>query len=185
MDKHSLRRQFREKRASLTQDERGRFSQDAAGHLFSGPLVAKAATIGLFASVRTEINTRPLFEMAKAGGITVCFPKMCDDTRLLRWGVVDAWESMTPGLMGISQPIDVSHEVDDIDLIVVPGLGFGMNGGRLGYGAGWYDRSLVSFQGTVVGLGFECQVVDEVPIEDHDHRVHWIVTELRAISLKE
>ena len=70
-----------------------------------------------------------------------------------------------------------------MELIVVPGLGFGLNGGRLGYGAGWYDRTLEGFEGTVVGLGYEFQVLEAVPTEGHDHPVNWIATELRAIPI--
>ena len=110
---------------------------------------------------------------------------MQKQSKSLSWGRIDAWDALVRGPMGIGQPVEAPNGSSELELIVVPGLGFGLNGGRLGYGAGWYDRTLELFDGVVVGLGFECQVLDGVPVEEHDHLVDWIVTELRAVSVKE
>ena len=104
-------------------------------------------------------------------------------SRSLSWGQVKTLKTMVPGPYGILEPETATDSAADLDVIVVPGLGFGLNGGRLGYGAGWYDRTLDVFKGPVVGLGYNCQVLDFVPAEAHDRPVHWIVTELRAIPV--
>ena len=70
-----------------------------------------------------------------------------------------------------------------IDLILVPGCGFDLEGGRLGRGGGYYDRFLAGQVGVLkVGLCFECQMIDRLPTEAHDQSVDLIVTESRVID---
>ena len=183
MDKVQLREKMKQERSLLTEQERIDFAQAAAQSLMGSDALLKIDNIGLFASVRDEIDTKPLFEALVASGRQVFFPKMDMQSRALNWGPVDALDSLVKGPYGISEPASATYSVADLGMIVVPGLGFGLNGGRLGYGAGWYDRSLDVFQGMVVGLGYDCQVLEVVPAEEHDQPVHWIVTELRAIPL--
>ncbi len=183
MDKALLRENMKQKRALLTQQEHQRFSQQAADMLLGSELLLNCENIGVFSSIGSEIDTTPLFADLTDSGRRVFFPKMDNASRSLTWGPVDTLASMVKGPYGVLEPERATNGVADLDLIVVPGLGFGLNGGRLGYGAGWYDRTLELFEGKVVGFGFECQVLEAVPTEVHDHPVHWIVTELRAIPL--
>ncbi len=71
----------------------------------------------------------------------------------------------------------------EIDLVVVPGIAFDFLGNRLGYGTGWYDRFVRRLKPGVglIGVAFEDQIVDAIPNEVHDIRVHTIITEKRAI----
>jgi 5-formyltetrahydrofolate cyclo-ligase len=185
MGKVKLRQELRLRRAAISKASRADFSASAAQNLVSIPELSKTENIGLFASVRDEIDTRPLFEELLYRGKNVFFPRMQKQSQSLSWGRIEAWDALVRGPMGIGQPVEAPNGSSELGLIVVPGLGFGLNGGRLGYGAGWYDRTLELFDGVVVGLGFECQVLDGVPVEEHDHLVDWIVTELRAVSVKE
>ena len=185
MEKDELRHRLRLGRAAVPASDRRHFAAAAVQHLISIPNVSNIQNIGLFASVRDEIDTRPVFEQLISMGKTVFFPRMQKSTHALTWGALASWDALVAGPMGIGQPQEAPSDAQELDLIVVPGLGFGLNGGRLGYGAGWYDRTLELFHGVVVGLGFECQVLDGVPVEEHDHLVDWIVTELRAISIAE
>lgn len=185
MEKIKLRQDLRVLRAAISSVSRPEFAAAAAKNVISIPDLSNIEKIGVFASIRDEIDTRPLFEKMIALGKSVFFPRMQESTNLLTWGRIDSWDALVAGPMGIGQPEEAPSRAQDLGLIVVPGLGFGLNGGRLGYGAGWYDRTLELFGGVVVGLGFECQVLDGVPVEGHDHLVDWIVTELRAISIAE
>jgi 5-formyltetrahydrofolate cyclo-ligase len=62
---------------------------------------------------------------------------------------------------------------------VVPGVAFDRCGNRLGHGAGYYDRllALASPSATLIGLAFDCQMVDSIPVEPHDVRMHYLITE--------
>ena len=183
MDKALLRENMKQKRSELTQSERQRFSEQAANILMGSEALLGCENIGLFSSIGSEIDTSHLYIDLVDSGRRVFFPKMDKSSRSLTWGSVDELASMEQGPYGVLEPESATHGVAELDLIVVPGLGFGLNGGRLGYGAGWYDRTLELFEGTVVGFGFDFQVLEAVPAEAHDRPVQWIVTELRAIPL--
>jgi 5-formyltetrahydrofolate cyclo-ligase len=68
------------------------------------------------------------------------------------------------------------------DAVLVPGLGFDVNGGRLGRGGGFYDRLLAAGTACRVGVAFECQVVEALPLEPHDRRMEFIITEQRVLA---
>ncbi len=99
-------------------------------------------------------------------------------------------EELRPYSLGIREPkselrTDPSRqaEPDELALILLPGLGFDLSGGRLGRGGGYYDRFLSRVPANVprVGLAFECQLLERIPMQPHDQKVDWIVTENRTI----
>ena len=73
---------------------------------------------------------------------------------------------------------------NEIDLWVIPGLGFDLRGNRLGYGKGYYDRALEHTLKPIIGLAFDCQIVDRLPVEPTDQAVDQIITETRTIFCK-
>jgi 5-formyltetrahydrofolate cyclo-ligase len=80
--------------------------------------------------------------------------------------------------MGIWQPPQ-DHPVgaEQLDLLIVPGVGFDRTGHRLGYGGGFYDHYLEHYPGWTIGLGFDCQLVDALPRQPHDHPIRMLITE--------
>ena len=87
---------------------------------------------------------------------------------------------MQPGPMGLLAPPPGPQWDDAIDVAVVPGLGFSPAGDRLGFGAGFYDRWLCEHLEMVkIGLGFDFQIVPEIPVAAHDVRMDLVVTESR------
>lgn len=184
MDKLKLRQDLKRRRALLSNAERLSFATAAADHLMGISPMASSRRIGLYRSVRDELSTEPLFRQLLEAGREVFFPKMDQMTGALNWGASTDLSALVKGPFGIPEPTKATSDTASLDMIVVPGLGFGLKGGRLGYGAGWYDRTLEHFKGQIIGFGFECQVLDAVPVEGHDRSVHWIVTELRAIPIE-
>lgn len=82
---------------------------------------------------------------------------------------------------GMEQPADEGEIVPlhQIDVFLTPGLAFDTSGGRLGNGAGFYDRALSARRSDAIAVGvtIETRVFDRVPMEDHDERLDWIATE--------
>jgi 5-formyltetrahydrofolate cyclo-ligase len=76
---------------------------------------------------------------------------------------------------GVQEPSGPAVNVDEIDFVIVPGLAFTTAGDRLGYGMGYYDRFLPTVSATSVGVCFTEQLVDEMPLADHDVRVDMVV----------
>ncbi len=103
--------------------------------------------------------------------------------------VLHALDELEPGFYGIPEPKKTLREQPDrtatlqeIELVLVPGLAFDAKGNRLGRGAGYYDRFLAKLPKSVktVALAFECQLFESIPVEPHDRKVDYIITEERV-----
>ena len=97
-------------------------------------------------------------------------------------------KDLVPGYYGIPEPDpQKSLRVDprEIDAAVIPGSVFDIHGGRLGYGGGYYDRFLVNDapQAKRIGLAFEMQVVENVPVQPHDQPLDILITEKRTVNI--
>ena len=74
---------------------------------------------------------------------------------------------------------NITVPIHEIDTILVPAVAFSRSGDRLGFGKGYYDKLLMNFKGTVIGIGYDFQVIDELPSLPHDIRMNKIITEKR------
>lgn len=93
--------------------------------------------------------------------------------------------SLSEGYSHIQEPTgDDIFPVDDIEVIVVPGIAFDRKGRRLGRGKGFYDRLLAESKATKIGIGYEFQLIDNVPAESHDIPMDIIITEKTTIFIK-
>jgi 5-formyltetrahydrofolate cyclo-ligase len=103
--------------------------------------------------------------------------------------IKDPEHDLVPGYYNIPEP-DPGRckrvESSEIDAAVIPGSVFDIQGGRLGYGGGYYDRFLVNDapQAKRIGLAFELQVVDKVPVEPHDQPLDILITEKRIVNIR-
>ena len=146
---------------------------DAKFGLGAGKVVA------LYRAMGSELDPTPLAELLAARGWTLALPFCEDDHRMTfrRWTVGD---SLARDVAGLPAP-EPHAEILQPDLIICPLLAFDRAGGRLGQGAGWYDRTLVELKASkevwVVGLAYSGQEVARVPAEDHDQRLDAILTE--------
>jgi 5-formyltetrahydrofolate cyclo-ligase len=107
-----------------------------------------------------------------------------DRTSIL--STLEKWGDLEIGSYGILEPrADSVKEIsiNEIDLIIVPGVGFDESGYRIGHGKGYYDNLLkISKSAMYIGLAFEFQIVKKIPIESHDLPVNIIITENRIIN---
>jgi 5-formyltetrahydrofolate cyclo-ligase len=147
------------------------------------PEFRERARVVLYASLPHELPTRPLYEMARRGGKDLLWPRTAEPGRLV-FAPCRRWEDLVPERYGVLAPPPGQEGValGPEDLLLVPGVAFDLEGGRLGRGGGYYDRALgeIGKGGPLsVGVGFECQLVDEVPREPHDRTLGAVVTERR------
>jgi 5-formyltetrahydrofolate cyclo-ligase len=137
-----------------------------------------ARTVMLFAAMRFEPDLVPL--VPGLAGKRVLFPSLEADGIVPR--LVAGPDELIPGSHGIREP-DISRcpavPAAEIDLVLVPGLGFSKTGTRLGRGRGHYDRFLATLTPSAVrgGVCFACQFVPGLPAEPHDVSMSWIVCE--------
>ncbi len=198
--KAELRKSMQRVRAFTPRDVRSAASRAIVERVLDLDAVKAAHAVALFRTIerKAEIDTAPLDEALRARGVRVAYPCLVPQEQLdeasppagetvvdampFRW--VDDPSSFVDGGRGFEEPCaDLPFvEADGLDVIVVPGLAFDPRGYRLGYGAGYYDRSLPAWpRACTVGVAFEHQILMEIPNTEHDVPVQWIVTEKRAI----
>jgi len=142
--------------------------------------------VALYSQSGNEVATEDIREHALKTGKKLFYPKLGKGTEL-RLVQLEEPDSMKPGRFGILEPPGdgVLTKDDGEGLVVfVPGLAFDLCGNRIGRGKGWYDRLLTALGSQVrcIALAFECQMVDKIPADRWDRKVHHIITERRVID---
>lgn len=176
-----VRKHLREMLAALTDSERHQKSAAACNLVAGSPEFAAARVVMLFLSTPTEIDTASLALKCWQSGKTVVVPKVSwDQRRMLPVEISSLNGGMAVTGPGVREPIGGNPiPVDFIDLVIVPGLGFTPTGHRIGRGMGFYDRflALPEFLGVSCGLGFEDQIIEQLPVLDHDMPLGMLVTD--------
>ena len=154
---------------------------------FSPYLQSRA--VALYSPTTNEVATEKIREHARQEGKKMFYPKLGAGTDLHLVQVEDP-EELKPGRYGILEPSGdgIMTKKDEEGLVVfVPGLAFDLHGNRLGRGRGWYDGVLAGLGEGVrfVALAFEYQIVEELPTEGWDRKVHHIITERRIIDCRD
>lgn len=188
VEKAQARHELLKKRDALNADERREKSTAIAEKLLSLPEYKSASVIMFYVSYRSEVATRSMIEAAINDGKRVVVPKVDRKTKRLRlFEISDLHKDLEAGYMGIYEPVE-GHarpaRPEELDIIVMPGVGFDAGCRRIGYGGGYYDRLLeeVGENTKLVAVAFEAQMMDEIPSEEHDRRVHRVLTESRMVS---
>ena len=160
-------------------------ARDVATLVAGLPEIERARLVLAFASFGRELPTDPLLERLLSAGKTVVLPYVDAADGAMRAAAIRSLDDLVPGYRGIREPAE-RLPAAAVEAAVVPGVAFDARGGRLGYGGGFYDRYLEDIAGgvPVIGVCFDVQVVDEVPVEAHDRRVDIIATERRVIRCR-
>lgn len=184
--KHRLRAEAVSRRGSLSDSERSlwnRLIQEKTLH-FSPYLASRA--VALYSATGNEVATEGIRDHALKTSKKLFYPKLGTGKDLALFQVASA-DELGVGRYGILEPTGEREmtEKDREDLVVfVPGLAFDLQGNRLGRGGGWYDRvlGLLGEGPKFVGLAYEFQLVAELPAEEWDQKVHYIITEKKIIE---
>jgi 5-formyltetrahydrofolate cyclo-ligase len=180
-NKSALRRELRDRLAAMTEQQRHQKSLAACSLLASSPEFAAARTVMLYLHTTLEVDTAPLALKAWQAGKSVVVPKVSwDQRRMLPVEISSLNDHMTIAGPGVREPVNgMPVPVEFIDLVIVPGMGFTDKGFRIGRGMGFYDRFLAQseFIGVSCGLAFEEQIVESLPILDHDIPLSMLVTD--------
>lgn len=171
MDKQELRAAIRS-RGPVAADT----SAAVANGLFGWLSSRLPGTVSAFLAMPGEVDLEPLFD--RLPGWRWVLPRVEPDRSMT---FRDRSVARETHRFGMEQPADRGPviPVPEIDVFLTPGLAFDMRGGRLGNGAGFYDRILGGRRTDSVAIGVTVadRVVDDVPMEAHDRRVDWVATE--------
>jgi 5-formyltetrahydrofolate cyclo-ligase len=184
-----IKKKFREQ-AMRTRDIVARETGDTSGGLIryfpASLLPDELGVVSGFSPIGSEIDALPLLAKLRKKGHESALPIVVANGEPLvfrRWAPGD---DMTSGPFGVQEPLPSASEVVP-DILLVPLLAFDRRGYRLGYGGGFYDRTLerlrANGRGIAVGVAFAGQEVNAVPVAAYDQPLNWIVTEREAIEI--
>lgn len=188
LSRPALRRQLRQARRNLSPQQQKCAARDLYRQLAQHPLFRRCRHIALYLPNDGEIDPRPLLREAQRRGKATYLPVLKRWPRTkMSFQRVHPHESMTRNRFRIAEPQDLparQRKVWTLDLVLLPLVGFDEQGGRLGMGGGFYDRSLAYRQlrknwhkPTLLGLAHECQKVDRLALASWDVRLGAVVTD--------
>lgn len=161
-------------------------SNQIATRLFKTEEWKDATTVAITISRAPEVDTYPIICEAWQTGKTIVVPKCHKQTRTMTFHIIQSFEQLESVFFGLLEPI-VSQTVEvyksQIDLVVVPGLGYTTKGYRIGFGGGYYDRFLRDYEGKTISLAFPEQIKPSLPLEPHDIPVKKLITPREVISV--
>ncbi|MFJ3385728.1 MULTISPECIES: 5-formyltetrahydrofolate cyclo-ligase [unclassified Curtobacterium] len=186
-EKRALRAELRQRRRTRTTTERDADTEALTAILQRFAEERQLESVALYLSASDEPNVRPFLNWAFDTGLRVLLPITREDG-LLDWAVGDG-SSETEGISGMPEvvgevlsPIAINH----VDAILTPAAAVGHDGVRMGWGRGYYDKTLGSMakRPPVYAVIFDSEYLDEVPREPHDEPVDGIITPSRIITFR-
>lgn len=180
MEKNEIRRKIKALRSMLIETDKVTAADEVFSRLERTAAFLLADHILMYHSLPDELSThrflrkwsgRKHFYLPRVNGVNLDILPY-DESRL------------ELGSFHIEEPTgQATVSADDIELIVVPGVAYDRKGNRLGRGKGFYDRLLASTRATKMGVGYEFQLVDEIPTEEHDIRMDFVITQSGVIRI--
>jgi 5-formyltetrahydrofolate cyclo-ligase len=176
--KAGLRAMARRRRAAIHDGKRAETALAAAGHFFAGVHLEPGDVVACYWPIRDEFDCRPVLTRLMDEGQPVCLPVVVGDAMPLEMRLWEQGVPLYPAGFGTLAPPETAPVVVP-DVIIVPVLGFDKEGTRLGYGGGYYDRTLAGLQKRprLIGFAFASQELDHVPRDAHDVPLEAVVTE--------
>lgn len=174
MDKQSLRLQLKNIRKNII--SRNEKNQKISDNILS--LISSQKEILIYINAFTEVNTLDLCEKLINENIAVYVPKCVNENDMIFYKI-KSLEQLKKGRYGILEPLKNLEILKNKDYMycLVPGLGFDLNGYRIGYGKGYYDKLLSENKLISIGVCYSEQIVEKLPIQNHDQRLNYIITD--------
>lgn len=187
MTKSTLRRQLKAARNALNPLARKRASRAAVRLALRAGLLLRARRIGFYLPQHGEFDVAPLMNQALWMGRECSLPILPTRGRVMRFGRLGDTTRMSPNRYGIPEPLDPApRPARQLDVLLMPLVGFDLSGHRLGMGGGYYDATLAFMRHRrhwrkprLVGVAYECQKVDSLPHDPWDMPLDAVLTESR------
>lgn len=190
--KKELRKELLGKRNNISAAERKIKNDSVIQRLQELAIYKQAYTVLFYVSFGSEVDTHPLIKKAFKDKKRVAVPLVNGQTLDIKQ--ITSFSQLKPGAMGILEPSEKQPSINpaEINVIIVPGIAFDKKHFRLGYGGGYYDRllsqysvnhqpSTVNSSITSIGLAFQEQIVEKLPVDKHDQKVDFIITDKKLI----
>jgi 5-formyltetrahydrofolate cyclo-ligase len=185
LTKYQIREEILRIRNSLSETEIVSSSNIISDKVISTKEFKKAQSIGTYYPIKSEVKTFEIIKHSLATKKTIGLPRIIDSNKIAFFKIMEnSFEDIkfTKGKYGILENLMSDSIVEEMDLLIIPGIAFDLQGNRIGYGKGYYDRFLstrkVSY---IMGLAFENQIIKKIPTTENDIPVDVLVTENRII----
>lgn len=180
--KAALREQAFVARSKVPQADREDAAKAAADNFFNSVDLAPGQIVAAYWPIRDEIDCKPVLTRLMDTGQPVCLPVVMGDEEPLQLRLWEDGQPLYPSGFGTLAPAEHAPQVEP-DIVLIPLLAFDRLGTRLGYGKGYYDRTLAALgkKPLLVGYAFAAQELDYIPREDHDLPLDLLVTETGII----
>lgn len=180
-NKDEIRQKLLEDRLALDDKLMRDMSLQAQNRLLKSEYWPRSGRVGLYSPVKNEVLTYTLFQNALENALHVYYPRV---EQGLKFYEVNGPEDLKPGSWMIPEPMEHCHDLgpeQTLDLLVVPAIVFSKTKHRIGYGKGFYDKLIEQFKDVeslkIVGLGYDFQIVDNMPVDEWDQQLHAICTD--------
>ena len=188
-EKKILRKEILTKRKNIDIVEKEKMDRKICDKFYESKYYRDAKNIFIYISYDSEINTKEIINKALIDNKKIYVPRTEFKTRLMDAVEIISLDNLIESEYGILEPsIEEPHiEPNELDLIVVPGVAFDRNGGRIGYGAGFYDRYFKKINKDNIkkiqklALAYDFQILEKVPMNEQDVPVNYIITEKEFI----
>jgi 5-formyltetrahydrofolate cyclo-ligase len=186
--KAAIREQARKNR--IAQKNKDEVSRAICEQFTTLPAYTAAKTVMWYVDAGSEVRTRHVLPVALAHGKRVVVPWCVVETNTLELFLLEDMSELVEGAYKILEPKPELRALpakvvrpEELDLVMVPGTAFDPRGGRMGQGKGYYDRLLATARpdAPLVGMAFDCQVFDEIPVASHDVFMDLVLTESRSL----
>ena len=176
--KAAMRAKAHAMRDAMWPDRRAEASRVAAAHFFEGVALTSGQMVAAYWPIRDELDVKPVLTRLMDDGQPVCLPVVVGDGLPLELRLWQPGAALYPSGFGTLAPDELAPIVEP-DMILMPLLGFDKHGTRLGYGGGYYDRTLTRLtkKPKLVGFAFALQEFDHIPRDNHDVPLDAVVTE--------
>ena len=152
--KQEIREKGRARRSEMSPEQKTYLDAKIADNVRRLRQYSPAKTILIYVSTAIEIDTKKIIENAWADGKRVAVPRCIPDTRNMEFHYIESFDDLKPGTFGVLEPAETLEMVENFYgcLMIVPAIQFDLQGYRLGYGKGYYDRYMSRFTGVSAGL---------------------------------
>ena len=184
-EKKKIRNKMVELRKNISMEKVLERSEKIEKRLFTLQEYVDADAVMFYVSYNSEVYTHDMIKKALKVKKKVVVPLSDTGNKDIIPIEIKGFDELKPGAYGILEPFYHPERVvskDELDLVVVPGVAFDLEGHRIGHGLGYYDEFLKTVTACKTGFAFEFQVLSEIPCEEHDVRMDKIVTEKRIID---
>ncbi len=181
-EKERLRSEFKKRRQLLSDRDRKKASLIICDSILQTDEYAAAAGVAAYWPLALEVDIRPVIDHALKHGRRLYLPRVVRHPRQLELCLFSGDpESLAPGPFGLRQPCTETMDAAEIDMVIVPALAFDLQGQRLGYGTGYYDRFLKTTDAFRVGVAFDDQMAESLPTTRHDVAMDIVITQSRQL----